>query len=141
MQLISMILPWYLRGSVILSIRAGNSHQLSGIFSPMNRHVKQNVTVMSQAAEESKQLFMESVRALASAIDEKDFYTRGHSERVTRFSIEIARIMGMPEDEIKRITIGALIHDIGKLAIDDSILKKPAMLTEEATLKTILGKP
>jgi HD-GYP domain-containing protein (c-di-GMP phosphodiesterase class II) len=86
---------------------------------------------MRQAAEESRQLFMESVRALASAIDEKDFYTRGHSERVTHFSVEIARIMNLPEDEIEKITIGALIHDIGKLAIDDSILKKPAMLTEE----------
>jgi HD-GYP domain-containing protein (c-di-GMP phosphodiesterase class II) len=97
----------------------------------MNRQAKENVAVMRKAAEESRQLFMESARALASAIDEKDFYTRGHSERVTRFSVEIARIMNLPEDEIENITIGALIHDIGKLAIDDSILKKPAMLTEE----------
>lgn len=74
---------------------------------------------------------METVRALASAIDEKDFYTRGHSERVTRFSVEIARIMDLSEEDIQKVTIGALIHDFGKLAIDDRILKKPTMLTEE----------
>ncbi len=99
---------------------------------PINRrHVQENVEALKLAAEESMQLFMEAVRALASAIDQKDFYTRGHSERVTRFSVEIARIMELPEEEVKKITIGALIHDIGKLAIDDSILKKPAILTEE----------
>jgi putative nucleotidyltransferase with HDIG domain len=83
------------------------------------------------ADDESKQLFTEAVRALANAIDEKDFYTRGHSERVTRFSVEIARIMNLTEEEIEKVTIGALIHDIGKLYIDDQILKKPTLLTEE----------
>jgi putative nucleotidyltransferase with HDIG domain len=92
--------------------------------------VQENTSELQQEAEESRHLFMEAVRALASAIDEKDFYTRGHSERVTRFSVEIARIMNLPEEEIEKVRIGALIHDIGKLAIDDQILKKPAMLTE-----------
>jgi putative nucleotidyltransferase with HDIG domain len=97
----------------------------------MNQKVKDNVVGLKHAAEESKQLFMEAVRALASAIDEKDFYTRGHSERVTQFSVEIAKIMELPEEEIEKIKIAALIHDIGKVAIDDRILKKPTMLTEE----------
>jgi putative nucleotidyltransferase with HDIG domain len=97
----------------------------------MNRNVQDNVAVLKKAAEESRHLFMEAVRALAGAIDEKDFYTRGHSERVTRFSVEIARIMELPEEEIEKINIGALIHDIGKLTIEDSILKKPTMLTGE----------
>ncbi len=95
----------------------------------MIRHVQENVAALKQAAEESKQLFMETVRALARAIDE--FYTRGHSERVTRFSVEIARIMELPEEEIEKIKIGALIQDIGKMTIDDRILKKPTMLTGE----------
>jgi HD-GYP domain-containing protein (c-di-GMP phosphodiesterase class II) len=82
-------------------------------------------------AKESRQLFTEAVREWANAIDEKDFYTRGHSERVTSFSVEIARIMDLTEEEIEKITIGALIHDIGKLLIDDQILKKPTVLTEE----------
>jgi HD-GYP domain-containing protein (c-di-GMP phosphodiesterase class II) len=83
------------------------------------------------AADESRQLFTEVVRALAKKIDDKDFYTRGHSERVTRFSVEIARIMNLAEEEIEKVTIGALIHDIGKLDIDDQILKKKTLLTDE----------
>jgi HD-GYP domain-containing protein (c-di-GMP phosphodiesterase class II) len=80
--------------------------------------------------EDPEHLFWETVRALAKAIDEKD-HTRGHSERVTRFSVEIARILELSEEEIEKVTIGALIHDVGKLAIDDHLLKKPATLTEE----------
>jgi putative nucleotidyltransferase with HDIG domain len=85
---------------------------------------------LQKAAAQSSHVFMEALRALASASDSKDFYTRGHSERVTRFSVEIARTMGLPEDDIERIRVGALIHDIGKIAIDSAILNKPALLTE-----------
>jgi putative nucleotidyltransferase with HDIG domain len=85
---------------------------------------------LQKAAQETQPLSIEIFRAMASAIDEKDFYTRGHSERVTRFSVEIAKNMDIPEDEIERIRIGALVHDIGKVTIDNEILNKPSNLTE-----------
>ncbi len=85
---------------------------------------------LRKAAHESREVFVEVLRELASASDDIDPYTRGHSERVSRFSSEIAKIMEFPEDEIERIRIGALIHDIGKIAIGAELLNKPAALTE-----------
>jgi HD-GYP domain-containing protein (c-di-GMP phosphodiesterase class II) len=100
--------------------------------------LQETTTELERAAAQSRLVFIETLRALASASDNKDFYTRGHSERVTRFSVEIAKAMGLPEDEIERIRIGALIHDIGKIAIDSDILNKPTLLTdaEYAVMKT-----
>jgi HD-GYP domain-containing protein (c-di-GMP phosphodiesterase class II) len=97
----------------------------------MNRNGEKSSGADGKKAEDPEQVFWETVRALANAIDEKDIYTHGHSERVTRFSVEIARILELSEEEIQQVTIGALIHDVGKLTIDDHILKKPTMLTEE----------
>jgi len=85
---------------------------------------------LRRAAHNSRQALIDALRALASATDSRYFRTRGHSERVTRFSVEIAKLMELPEEEIEQIRIGALIHDIGKITIDKQILNKPAALTE-----------
>ena len=74
---------------------------------------------------------MESIRMIAAAVDEKDPYTHGHSERVSRYSVLIAKSLGLAEEEIDRIRISALLHDVGKIGIEDKILKKPGMLTPE----------
>lgn len=100
-------------------------------FQEMARQIQQNLSNLKQTVEDSKQLFLGIVRAFANAIDGKDPYTRGHTERVARFSVEIAKIMELPEDEVEKIKIAGLLHDIGKIAIDDKILKKPAVLTDE----------
>jgi HD-GYP domain-containing protein (c-di-GMP phosphodiesterase class II) len=93
---------------------------------------------LHKAANVSRQALLEALRELASVTDNKHLDTRGHSERVTRFSAEIAKIMGLPEDEIEQIQIGALIHDIGKITISEEILNKPTALTEAeyAVMKT-----
>jgi HD-GYP domain-containing protein (c-di-GMP phosphodiesterase class II) len=93
---------------------------------------------LANAARENRELFVGTVKALAAAIDGKDKYTRGHSERVARISVAIGKQLGLPEDELEKLRISALLHDIGKIAIDDSILKKPAALTDEeyAIMKT-----
>ncbi|MBN1283345.1 MAG: response regulator [Proteobacteria bacterium] len=69
--------------------------------------------------------------SLAEALEAKDFYTRGHSERVADLAVNIARRMAVPESEIESIRRGALIHDIGKIGVKESILLKPGRLTEE----------
>lgn len=84
---------------------------------------------LQKASEGSRRELMEALRELASASDKADPYTRGHSERVTRFSVEIAKIMGLPEEEIEQIRIGALTHDIGKITIDRKVLNKAKPLT------------
>jgi len=81
---------------------------------------------------------MGSIQMLAGAVDEKDPYTRGHSDRVTRYSVMIAREMGIYEDYIETVRISAQLHDVGKIGIEDGILKKPGALTPEEfeTMKT-----
>jgi putative nucleotidyltransferase with HDIG domain len=72
-----------------------------------------------------------TLEALGDALDLKDSETEGHSKRVTAYAIALARAMGIPPDEIKIIARGAFLHDIGKMAIPDEILRKPSKLTAE----------
>jgi putative nucleotidyltransferase with HDIG domain len=105
--------------------------ELGDSFNTMTAHLERLIEDLRRAAQENRELFLGTVRALAAAIDGKDPYTRGHSERVARFSIAIAERMGMSDDEIEKLRVSALLHDIGKIAIDDAILKKAAPLTDE----------
>jgi putative nucleotidyltransferase with HDIG domain len=75
-----------------------------------------------------------TLEALGDALDLKDAETEGHSKRVTAFTIAIARAMGVPKDEISVIARGAFLHDIGKMAIPDAILRKPGALTPDEVL-------
>jgi HD-GYP domain-containing protein (c-di-GMP phosphodiesterase class II) len=68
---------------------------------------------------------------LAGAVDEKDPYTRGHSDRVTRYSLLVAKEMGLSPEFMETLRISAQLHDVGKIGIEDHILKKPGALTEE----------
>jgi HD-GYP domain-containing protein (c-di-GMP phosphodiesterase class II) len=74
---------------------------------------------------------MGSIQMLAGAVDEKDPYTRGHSDRVTRYSLLIAKEMGHSPEFMETLRISAQLHDVGKIGIEDHILKKPGALTEE----------
>ena len=74
---------------------------------------------------------MEMVTSLAGAIDAKDPYTKGHSTSVSRYSEALARAINLPESEVERIKIGAMLHDVGKIGIPESVLKKPGKLTDE----------
>ncbi|MCA9260495.1 MAG: HD-GYP domain-containing protein [Planctomycetales bacterium] len=76
-------------------------------------------------------LFCSSVMALSSAIDAKDRYTSGHSDRVARFSVCLARRLGLSKFDVDAIYLGGLLHDIGKIGIDDQVLNKPGKLTDE----------
>jgi putative nucleotidyltransferase with HDIG domain len=74
-----------------------------------------------------------TLEALGDALDLKDAETEGHSKRVTAFTIAIARAMGLPKEQISVIARGAFLHDIGKMAIPDQIIRKPGRLTPEET--------
>lgn len=79
----------------------------------------------------SKNHLMEMVTSLASAIDAKDTYTKGHSTSVSRYAEALARAINLPEGEVERITLGGLLHDVGKIGIPETVLKKPTHLSEE----------
>lgn len=104
---------------------------LGETFNLMTDKLEEHIEQLASAAQENKELFVGTVKALAAAIDGKDRYTRGHSERVRRVSVAIGERMGLDEKELETLSISALLHDVGKIAIDDSILKKPAALTDE----------
>ncbi len=86
---------------------------------------------LRQAMSDLERSYDITLEALGDALDLKDAETEGHSKRVTAFTIAIARAMGQPPDRIRVIARGAFLHDIGKMAIPDSILRKPGALTPE----------
>ena len=105
--------------------------ELADNFNVMSSAIEQAVEQLRKAASENNLLFINSVRMLAAAIDAKDPYTRGHSERVARYSIAIGKNLSLPEKEMRNLRISALLHDVGKIGIDDRILRKPGALNDE----------
>lgn len=104
---------------------------LGNSFNLMTDQLETYIKDLQRSADENRELFLGTVKGLAAAIDGKDPYTRGHSERVSRMSVAIAQRLDLSDDECEKIRISALLHDVGKIAIDDNILKKPAALTDD----------
>lgn len=105
--------------------------ELAENFNAMSEAIELAIEDLKKAAHENHLLFINSVRMLAAAIDAKDPYTRGHSERVARYSIGIGKNLGLGEQEMRNLRISALLHDVGKIGIDDRILRKPGALSED----------
>jgi HD-GYP domain-containing protein (c-di-GMP phosphodiesterase class II) len=105
--------------------------ELAQTFNHMSEELQHFVEDLKRAAEENRALFMGSIQMLAGAVDEKDPYTRGHSDRVTRYSVLIATEMGLESEFIEKVRVSAQLHDVGKIGIEDRILKKPGALTPE----------
>jgi HD-GYP domain-containing protein (c-di-GMP phosphodiesterase class II) len=104
---------------------------LADAFNQMGEEIQKSIEQIRQASARNKELFMGSIRMLANAIDEKDPYTRGHSERVAFYSSLIAKHLGMAQEEVERVHLSGIIHDVGKIGIEDKILRKPAALTDD----------
>src|ERR1700693_3321955 len=105
--------------------------ELATTFNTMSEDLEQFVEDLKRAADANKSLFIGSIQMLAGAVDEKDPYTRGHSDRVTRYSLLIAKEMGHSPEFMETLRISAQLHDVGKIGIEDRILKKPGALTAE----------
>jgi len=99
--------------------------------SHLERLVEERTAKLQQAYRILKKAHLDSVKVLAEAIDAKDPYTRGHSDRVTRMSLKIAFQFGFTEDRLESLEYGALLHDIGKIGIKDEVLQKPGALNSE----------
>jgi putative nucleotidyltransferase with HDIG domain len=100
-------------------------------FNRMSGYVESYVEQLRRAASANRELFIGSIRAFAAAIDAKDPYTRGHSERVATVSRTLARHLAFDEEFQQRVWLGALLHDVGKIGVDDRVLKKGGLLTPD----------
>jgi HD-GYP domain-containing protein (c-di-GMP phosphodiesterase class II) len=105
--------------------------ELAETFNTMSQELEQFVEDLKRAAEENRALFLGSIQMLAGAVDEKDPYTRGHSDRVTRYSLMIGKELNLDATFLETLQISAQLHDVGKIGIEDRILKKPGALTAE----------
>ena len=88
-------------------------------------------TSIREARESLHQAYVEFVGSLASALDARDRYTAGHSRRVSEYSCAIGQAMAVSDEELNQIRMGALLHDIGKIGIADSVLQKPGALSHQ----------
>ena len=86
---------------------------------------------VSAAEAETQHAYVGAIRALALALDARDPYTAGHSERVSALSVAVGRQMQLADDQLETLRLGALLHDIGKIGISDAVLRKPGPLTPE----------
>jgi putative nucleotidyltransferase with HDIG domain len=95
------------------------------------RLIKEINEKLHDAYSQIKEAYFGTIEALRLAVDAKDTYTRGHSDRVSYFSVLIGKKLGLPDEEIEILKNGGLFHDIGKIGIPDNILQKPLKLTTE----------
>jgi putative nucleotidyltransferase with HDIG domain len=110
---------------------ASEISELAENFNKMAGDIEEYIERLKEAAEENRELFIGSIRMLAAAIDEKDPYTRGHSGRVAKYSMLIGQELGLSAAELDKLRIAALLHDVGKIGVEDRVLKKPGSLTPE----------
>jgi HD-GYP domain-containing protein (c-di-GMP phosphodiesterase class II) len=105
--------------------------ELAATFNQMAEDIQHYIGNLKLASEQNRQLFIDSIEMIAAAVDAKDPYTKGHSGRVASYSVILAKELGLPDDEIDKIRVSATLHDVGKIGIEDRVLKKPGVLTNE----------
>jgi putative nucleotidyltransferase with HDIG domain len=93
--------------------------------------VEQRTAELDRALNSLEGAYRSTLKALTAALETRDSETHGHSERVVTYSLRLGREYGLNSDEMKALEFGSLLHDIGKIGVPDSILRKPAKLTEE----------
>lgn len=118
-------------------------NDLASNFNLMSGYVEEYVSQLQDAAQLNRELFIGVLKAFAAAIDAKDPYTRGHSDRVASYSRAIAKHMGLGRDLQEKVWVGGLIHDVGKIGVEDRILRKGTTLSreefEQMKLHTVIG--
>ena len=106
---------------------AGSSQEVDALTESFNAMMKSVIA----AEAETQSAYLGAIRALAMALDARDPYTAGHSERVSAIAVAIGRQMRLDEDQLEVLRLGALLHDIGKIGVSDHVLRKPGALTPE----------
>lgn len=131
-----LMIPIVTKEGVIGFLDVGSAHY--GRLTPEHLSTAENIASQIAVAlenarlyEELQQLLINTITSLASAIDAKSPWTRGHSERVTKYAVQIAKELGLEEAELERIRLAGLLHDVGKIGTYDILLDKPERLTDK----------
>lgn len=132
----SLLVPLVTKGERIGLLDIGSTFH--GRLAPTHLSIAENIgaqiTVALENArlyEELQQLLISTITSLASAIDAKSPWTKGHSERVTQYALQIGQEMGLKDEELERLKLSGLLHDVGKIGTYDILLDKSAKLTDE----------
>jgi len=127
--------PFDLRQVEAVVKRALEHHDLVAAKQRYENHleelVEQRTAELDRALNSLEGSYRSTLKALTAALETRDSETHGHSERVVTYSLRLGREYGLNSEEMKSLEFGSLLHDIGKIGVPDSILRKPAKLTEE----------
>ncbi|WP_432662202.1 HD domain-containing protein [Wukongibacter baidiensis] len=138
-----IFIPLKLEGEVIGTLNIGALREIDDVEIEILMAFSNHIAVAMEKAklyENLKESYFKTIKTLATAVEAKDSYTEGHSLRVAKYSTLIAKQLGLDEKRIEEIHIAGILHDIGKIGIDDAILTKPGKLSEEEYL-TITKHP
>lgn len=113
------------------SVNAGAQDYISKPFDPVDLTSSMRKVIEKQNLTDDNMQLLETIKALATALDARDHYTHGHSQQVTEYAVAIATDLMLSKEEIERIRDAGLLHDIGKIGISDAVLLKPGRLTDE----------
>lgn len=117
-------------GIMSIGVDKNYDEEFTSLFSSLANNVALAVE-KSKLYQSLKTFYFDVILTLVTAIEVKDTYTQGHSLRVSQYSVEIAKQMGLSNEQIEEIKIAGILHDIGKIGVSDAILSKPGMLTTE----------
>ena len=109
----------------------GGSYVASRLYDDITKQNNEYLQMLNNKNEQIQNMTVQTISAIANTLDAKDTYTEGHAERVAAYSVQIAQKLGMSEEEINNIRFVALLHDIGKVGVPDSVLNKPGRLTDQ----------
>src|SRR6476619_220271 len=127
--------PFDLRQVEAVVKRALEHHELIVAKQRYENHheelVEQRTAELDRALDSLEDAYRSTLKALTTALETRDQETHGHSERVVSYSLRLGREYGLNREQMKALEFGSLLHDIGKIGVPDSILRKPAKLTEE----------
>lgn len=115
----------------LLLLCFGGSYVATRLYDDITNENIAYINMVDDKNKEIQKMTLQTIATIANTIDARDEYTQGHSKRVSEYSAIIAEALGMPEQEVQNIRFVALLHDIGKIGVPDSVLNKPGKLTDE----------
>lgn len=115
----------------LLVLCFAGSYTATRLFDSITKENEAYVSELDDKNIQIQKMMLQSIMTIANTIDAKDEYTRGHSKRVADYTVAISRKIGIGEAEVEHFRFVALLHDIGKIGVPDSVLNKPGKLTDE----------